>query len=86
MTEATAMFAVRRSHRTFDNVTVSESLNDCWRHTCSETTALCNIFSEECCLEILLLTSILTYRCHVVIWRWCMYCVIRNWCILLTLV
>jgi len=31
----------------YDNVTVSESSNGCWRHTCSGTTALCDIFVKS---------------------------------------
>ena len=44
-----------------DNVTLSESSNGCWRHTCLGTTALCDIFSQGHCLAIILLTYLLTY-------------------------
>jgi len=31
----------------YDNVTVSESSNSCWRHSCSGTTALCDILVKS---------------------------------------
>ena len=41
----------------YDNTTLLESSNGCWRHTCLETMVLCDIFSQEICLKIILLIA-----------------------------
>jgi len=42
----------------YDNVTVSENSNGCWRHTCSGTTALCDILVKSA----ILLTYLLAFH------------------------
>jgi len=46
----------------YNNVRVSENSNACWRHTCSGTTALCDILVKSAVLKSsYLLTYLLTY-------------------------